>query len=78
MKGTQRRKRKGNGGKERWRRDWKGRKESCEEGQRMKGKGKQFIPHGKKVQLDSRLLLLLDIAYDGNENPEAFWDCYDE
>ena len=33
---------------------------------------------GKKVQLESRLLVLLDISYDENENPEAFWDCYDE
>ena len=34
--------------------------------------------NGKKVQLESRSLYLMDIAYDGNENPEALWDCYDK
>jgi hypothetical protein len=34
---------------------------------------------GTKIQLDSRILISYRIyAYDGNENPEAFWDCYDE
>jgi hypothetical protein len=43
-------------------------------------KKKQILegPKGVKRQLDSRLLILIDIAYDGNENPEAFWDCYDQ
>ena len=43
-------------------------------------KKKQILegPKGVKRQLDSRLLILMDIAYDGNENPEAFWDCYDQ
>jgi len=34
--------------------------------------------NGKKITLESRMLLLLDMGYDGNEYPEAFWDCYDE
>ena len=43
-------------------------------------KKKQVLegPKGVKKQLDSRILFLMDFAYDGNENPEAFWDCYDE
>jgi len=34
--------------------------------------------NGKKFQIESRSLYLMDIAYDGNENPEALWDCYDK
>jgi len=35
-------------------------------------------PKGGKKQLDSRILFLMNFAYDGNENPDAIWDCYDE
>lgn len=43
-------------------------------------KKKQVLegPKGVKKQLDSRILFLMDFAYDGNENPDAIWDCYDE
>ena len=33
---------------------------------------------GNKTTLETRMLLLLDMSYDGNEDPSAFWDCYDE
>ena len=34
--------------------------------------------NGDKIKLKSRSLYLMDISYDGNENPEALWDCFDE
>ena len=43
-------------------------------------KKKQSLPdkNGKLIKLDSRILYLLDSSYDGNEMPEAIWDCYDQ
>ena len=34
--------------------------------------------NGNKRKFKSRSLYLIDFSYDGNENPEALWDCFDE
>ena len=43
-----------------------------------KKKPKLIDKNGKKIELNFRWLILFDYAYDGNEDPIAIWECYDE